>query len=156
MKQLSSAAWSLATPAKALVGSYTADADRQIYFSIRSAGTGDYAGYELQWRFSPTFVRVTETGKIRNGESTDGSVQAVTDGVNDGFNYSNQYILHTGDTLNIYGEELTEAASTSGGTLEFFGTETPDELAAAVLSRVRAGGSAGQNLDTMLGGVSWH
>jgi hypothetical protein len=144
MKRLSTASFNYTGAGSAqLVGSYTADADREVWFYIRATGTGTFAGHSLTWGITARIDRAaSETKDISTSTNSGGSdtADALV------LPYAPIFV-HAGDIVNIYAAETAESAD-GAGTAEIYGTETPAELAAAVLDMTD--GTAGETLREML------
>jgi hypothetical protein len=147
MKCLQAATWSLTladTGTLYLAGTYTADADRAIYVNFTAKGNGDFAsGF---WTFI-TFATMTRAPyeetvhKIYGGafgfyEHEDNDTtwwgQTCENESSMWVRPSKMLLVKAGDVINFYVSCPIQNLITADGIIEFFGTETLAEIAAAM------------------------
>jgi hypothetical protein len=138
-----------------LVGSYTADADRALYVNLL------IGGLVTDWQVFVTLTRAgfAETSILDNGSTRSGvytgnywkinyvgeselSIFSDTLFGNPAWTQPERVILvHTGDIINVYAAQSNGTSDNASGFLEFYGTETLAENAAAVVTAIMTGGT---------------
>jgi hypothetical protein len=158
MKRLQTATWdlTLAASTPTLIGTYTADADRKIWVNCIArdiAASGDtffpYLSVTRPTYAESVIYKGDKLGTYAFSETISGipqEYQFTSKDMNYALIKNNVPVfVHTGDVINFYLYDYNEVECE--GYVEFYGTETLAELAAAVM----AGGTIDANIKQVNG-----